>query len=224
MEVVGQASSLIGAYVRIDMFLSGNGLAYIQEFTTNHMNGLRHCSAVLRPDGCIDACYQGLMWRNAGGNETLGGPLKPLPPSSSFIDFLALETNEEKCQAAQGFMAPVAELPSCDPAPSSILEANFSLASPTNPLLLDYAYDASDTIVEATVPTGYELFVAAADGTLVASAGSSCPPPGATSVPPQPTDSLTSIPLNGENVVVYVCSAGQIVGRCVYIFSSFEVR
>lgn len=115
LNVVRQASTLIGVYVRIDMFLSASGLAYIQELTTNHINGLRHCTAKQRADGCIDACYQGLRWRNAGGNATLGGPLKPLPPTSSFSEFLAVATDGEKCQEAMAYTAFPAKTPSCDP-------------------------------------------------------------------------------------------------------------
>lgn len=99
------------------------------------------------------------------------------------------------------------------------LDADFSLVSPTNPIFLDYGYDSVNTIVDVTVPTGYDVFVAAADGTL-ASAGSSCPPPGATSVPLQPTESFASIPLSGEDIAIYVCSSGQVVGRCVYEFQA----
>lgn len=47
--------------------------------TSQHMNGLRHCSAKIDENGCIDPCYQGTMWKEAGGYATFGGSGAPTP-------------------------------------------------------------------------------------------------------------------------------------------------
>jgi len=54
----------IGVYMRIDMFVANNQY-YVQEYTPNHMNGLRHCAAK-KVDGCIDSCFLGRMYSGAG--------------------------------------------------------------------------------------------------------------------------------------------------------------
>lgn len=78
-------SKLIGVYVRIDMFVSGDNKVYIQEYTFNHNNGLSHCSSKLDPiTGCIDSCFMGRLWKDLATNSSnsafeLGGPVTPLP-------------------------------------------------------------------------------------------------------------------------------------------------
>ena len=76
-------SKIIGVYVRIDMFVSGDNKLFIQEYTFNHNNGLRHCASK-RVDslGCIDSCFLGRMWKNNAKNQdqlVLGGPATPVP-------------------------------------------------------------------------------------------------------------------------------------------------
>jgi hypothetical protein len=56
----------VGVYIRVDMFVA-DGRIYVQEYSTNHMNGLRHCAAYFDPvSGCIDSCFLGRMWNSAG--------------------------------------------------------------------------------------------------------------------------------------------------------------
>jgi hypothetical protein len=55
----------IGVYMRIDMFYTGKKF-YVQEFSANPMNGLRHCAAKVDSNGCIDSCFLGRMWNDAG--------------------------------------------------------------------------------------------------------------------------------------------------------------
>jgi hypothetical protein len=84
IAVAQKASEAIGVYVRVDLFLGNNGHIYLQEFSTNHMNGLRHCSAVKDEDGCIDPCFQGVMWKNASDESYLfGGPQTAIPDALS---------------------------------------------------------------------------------------------------------------------------------------------
>ena len=66
----------IGVYMRVDMFVVENSV-YVQEYTANHMNGLRHCAAKTDDQGCIDSCFLGRMWRDAGG--PFGGIPTPVP-------------------------------------------------------------------------------------------------------------------------------------------------
>lgn len=80
VAVAKKASEAIGVYVRVDMFLGSSDRAvHVQEFSTNHMNGLRHCSAVKNADGCIDPCFQGVLWKKNGGVTALGGPRTHMP-------------------------------------------------------------------------------------------------------------------------------------------------
>lgn len=66
----------VGVYIRIDMFVVGNEV-FVQEYSTNHMNGLRHCAAKVDSNGCIDSCFLGRLWNEAGG--PYGGPKTPVP-------------------------------------------------------------------------------------------------------------------------------------------------
>ncbi|KAI2501576.1 hypothetical protein MHU86_12900 [Fragilaria crotonensis] len=79
IAIARQASEMIGVYIRVDMFVGNDGKIYLQEFTTNHMNGLRHCSAIMNANGCVDPCFQGAMWKAAGNNSTFGGSLTVEP-------------------------------------------------------------------------------------------------------------------------------------------------
>ena len=80
-DIISTAEELgrkIGVYVRIDMFLGSHGCIYVQEYSFNHANGLRHCMSKVE-GGCVDSCFMGRMWNAAGGNSTFGGPLTEEP-------------------------------------------------------------------------------------------------------------------------------------------------
>jgi hypothetical protein len=65
MVAIAEALSLqIGVYMRIDVFVS-NGQVYVQEYSPNPINGLRHCVAKEEGD-CIDSCLLGRKWKGAG--------------------------------------------------------------------------------------------------------------------------------------------------------------
>jgi hypothetical protein len=67
--------SAIGVYMRVDMFVSGNDV-FVQEYSANPMNGLRHCAAKM--DGaCVDSCFLGRAWKAAG--VPYGGKLTTMP-------------------------------------------------------------------------------------------------------------------------------------------------
>lgn len=86
-----QLSTTIGVYMRIDMFVAGTNF-YVQEYTPNHMNGLRHCAAKLNDDGCIDSCFLGALYDEAGG--PFGGIKTPVPPL--LVNYTELSP-EEQC-------------------------------------------------------------------------------------------------------------------------------
>ena len=85
----------IGVAMRIDMFVVENKV-YVQEYSPNPMNGLRHCAA--KKDGdCIDSCFLGRMWAEAGG--IYGGPATPVP--TQLVNFDTLSPKEQ-CDLATG--------------------------------------------------------------------------------------------------------------------------
>jgi hypothetical protein len=97
LALAKKASEAIGVYIRVDMFLGRDGKIYVQEYSTNHMNGLRHCAAVKDANGCVDPCFQGAMWKNigTGGNPIFGGPKTPIP--SALEQWMLLEDESAKC-------------------------------------------------------------------------------------------------------------------------------
>lgn len=99
--------SRIGVYMRIDMFVA-NGKFYVQEYTPNHMNGLRHCAARLDDDGCIDSCFLGAMYDAAGG--PFGGVQTPVPPL--LLNYTELSP-QEQCDLLASVSPPTA-VDSCD--------------------------------------------------------------------------------------------------------------
>jgi hypothetical protein len=92
-----QLGSIIGVYVRVDMFVVYEGDApriYVQEYTTNHMNGLRHCSAKLE-DGCIDSCFLGKLFKEAG--LPYGGVSTDIPAYLNSPSFYEELSPEQQC-------------------------------------------------------------------------------------------------------------------------------
>jgi TupA-like ATPgrasp len=83
IDIAIKLGSRIGVYVRIDMFAVGDRV-YVQEYSTNHMNGIRHCAAKQDEFGCIDSCFLGRLWNAAGG--PFGGVQTQVPPILSEFD------------------------------------------------------------------------------------------------------------------------------------------
>mmetsp|Transcript_5507 Transcript_5507/g.9095 ORF Transcript_5507/g.9095 Transcript_5507/m.9095 type:complete len:852 (-) Transcript_5507:96-2651(-) len=83
VKIAQEISLLLGVYVRIDFFVGGDNKVYVQEYTFNHNNGLRHCSSKINDDtGCIDSCFLGRMWKESGSTPDeiiMGGPATTLP-------------------------------------------------------------------------------------------------------------------------------------------------
>jgi hypothetical protein len=96
----------IGVAMRIDMFVEDNAI-YVQEYSPNHMNGIRHCSAKME-NGCIDSCFLGRMWDAAGGDY--GGDLTTVP--SELMDYHTL-TAQQQCDVLQNVPPPTYTSSSC---------------------------------------------------------------------------------------------------------------
>lgn len=88
-ELALSLASTIGVYMRIDMFVANNQV-FVQEYTPNHMNGMRHCMAK-RAGDCIDSCFVGRMWEEAG--QPFGGAPTPVPELLN--GFQALSAQEQ---------------------------------------------------------------------------------------------------------------------------------
>ncbi|KAI2514321.1 protein of unknown function DUF11 [Fragilaria crotonensis] len=102
LTIALEAGARIGVYIRVDMFVVG-GKVYVQEYTTNHMNGLRHCAAKFDPlTGCIDSCFIGRAWNAAGA--PYGGVPTTVP--SALTGFYAL-TPQQQCDLLIGVQPPV---------------------------------------------------------------------------------------------------------------------
>jgi hypothetical protein len=96
----------IGVYMRIDMFVWDNKV-YVQEYTSNHMNGLRHCAAKITDEGCIDSCFLGRMWNDAGA--PYGGHATDVPNKLDGFDTL---TPKEQCDLLKS-LPPTTYVSSC---------------------------------------------------------------------------------------------------------------
>lgn len=100
IKVAEEISVKIGVYARIDMFSDHVSKVYVQEYSTNHLGGLFHCTSQALPGaGCLDSCFLGRMWKNVGGDPVLGGPVKSVP--SELSAYTALSTDDAKCNLAK---------------------------------------------------------------------------------------------------------------------------
>jgi hypothetical protein len=96
-------STKLGVYMRIDLFLSGNNQIYVQEYTSNHAGGLRHCAAKKTESGCIDSCFLGKLWKSESSGGTMyGGPQTALP---TILEEWSKKTDLEQCTASLGAAA-----------------------------------------------------------------------------------------------------------------------
>ncbi|KAI2504452.1 hypothetical protein MHU86_9951 [Fragilaria crotonensis] len=80
IDIAVELGTRIGVYMRVDMFVADKSV-YVQEYSPNHMNGLRHCAAKMDDHGCIESCFLGRMWNDAGGKY--GGIPTSVPPKLS---------------------------------------------------------------------------------------------------------------------------------------------
>jgi hypothetical protein len=95
LEYGRQLSESIGVYMRIDMFVTDDNRIYVQEYSRSHNGGLRHCAAKLSDeDGCVDSCFLGRNWKNAGGDSLYGGPKLTRPV---FLEGYHTKAAEDQC-------------------------------------------------------------------------------------------------------------------------------
>jgi hypothetical protein len=94
IAIAESLSKTIGVYMRIDMFVAAAGdKVYVQEYSANPMNGLRHCASKLDRNGCIDSCFLGREWKLAG--EPFGGIPTATP---SFLNGFLLMDPAKQCE------------------------------------------------------------------------------------------------------------------------------
>jgi len=100
-ELAVRASEALGVYMRVDMFVSGTNQIYIQEYSPNHMNGIRHCAAVETNDGCTDSCMLGRLWKesSSGGSLLYGSSNTTIPTAPTLFDTWALSNTTTQCSA-----------------------------------------------------------------------------------------------------------------------------
>ena len=103
-------SKTIGVYMRIDMFVVGDQV-YVQEYTPNPMNGLRHCASKVDTNGCIDSCFLGREWKAAG--VPFGGTATATPVVLN--GFMAKDAATQCDLANQAIVATTAFKSSCAP-------------------------------------------------------------------------------------------------------------
>jgi hypothetical protein len=107
IDIAEQLSETIGVYMRVDMFVTGSQV-YVQEYSPNPMNGLRHCASKTGPDGCVDSCFLGRAWKSAGG--VYGGNATDVP--SSLGGYLEL-SSAEQCGMTVGIVSQGSYKSSC---------------------------------------------------------------------------------------------------------------
>lgn len=185
-----KASAAVGVYARIDLFASGvTNQVYVQEYTMNHMNGIRHCMAQSTAS-CIDPCYLGVMWQNAGGNATFGGGGVTIP--ASLLDQMTgVSTRCAAAAAGTNLKTSAADIPisTCKHASASVLPSSYPPAmlteSPFPTIRPSYAVPSKSpvsSIQRTTSPT--------------ASPSPSTSPSAALSDQPMPTMAPSGLPSN----------------------------
>jgi len=104
-------SKTLGVYMRIDMFVSGDDKVFVQEYTTNHAGGLRHCAAKESDSGCIDSCFLGKIWKDKSSGTIYGGPQTSIP---SILDGWRTKTKTDQCSISTGVTAGEAFTQACN--------------------------------------------------------------------------------------------------------------
>ena len=94
VSIAESLSKTIGVYMRIDMFVAGDQV-YVQEYSANPMNGLRHCASKVDSNGCVDSCFMGREWKAAG--VPYGGTATVIP--TALGGFLSLDPAKQ-CELA----------------------------------------------------------------------------------------------------------------------------
>jgi len=170
----------------------------VQEYSTNHMNGLRHCSARIE-DGCINSCFLGQMWKAAGGHETYGGPTTSIPEVIMLVNNM---TEEEMCQYAMDTVIDYTTSSSCHPSP------------PTKPPQQSGSFDPPTLQPATTTPSLKPI----TSPTLAPSA----PPVSAVSKTSKPTHPPTSLPTKAPTAPANTNYCDTYVDGCVEVVQTTD--
>jgi hypothetical protein len=96
--------------MRVDMFMTGQEV-YVQEYSPNPMNGLRHCASKTDSNGCIDSCFLGREWNAAGGGVYGGAATAAQGDLDTFLE----KSTDEQCGAmTSSVVAPTKYASSCN--------------------------------------------------------------------------------------------------------------
>lgn len=107
-DIAIKLGEAIGVYMRVDMFVVGEKF-YVQEYSANHMNGLRHCAAKPGTKGCIDSCFLGREYDTAGA--PYGGVAVPVP--IALKDFRT-QSPQAQCDMVAGVTVPSYDFSRCN--------------------------------------------------------------------------------------------------------------
>lgn len=107
---------------------------------------------------------------------------------------------------------------------STVISVDLAQASPDNILLLESLHNPGDTPT-IKVETRQEAQVYAVKGMDIfdnlVNGGDVCSFDG--TALEKDADNFVTVPLNGQDVVVYVCVQNTIVGRCIHFYNSSPV-
>lgn len=109
--IAKELSKALGVYMRIDMFVSGDNKVYVQEYTTNHAGGKRHCAAKESDSGCIDSCFLGKLFKEKSNGTIYGGPQTSIP---SILDEWRTKPKASQCSISIGAESTVAYTQACN--------------------------------------------------------------------------------------------------------------
>ena len=111
-----------------------------------------------------------------------------------------------------------------------VIVANFTTATPNNIFYIQALAITQETVVHVYTPPDGLVFAA-----VVINDDFSGAQPGGQTCPPAPTDSLAvqddmaaskgyvTVRLNGQDTIIYVCSQGVIVARCIHVYQTSTV-
>lgn len=132
--------------------------------------------------------------------------------------------NEDCCGSGTRYDT---ESESCVAVNDGIVNVNFVQASPDNVLLLESLHHSGDT-PSIQVETTKEASVYAVDESDIFSnlidGGKTCRGLNTIGALEKDQDNVITVPLNGKDVVIYVCVANVLVGRCIHFYTDNPVR
>lgn len=152
-------------------------------------------------------------------------PPTVVPTTSSPTDIVSMTPTNGPTSSPSSFptQAPSTmptTTPSAQPTNLEVVVADFSQANATDPITLYSLPDEEGaTNVEVMLPNNQSDVYVITDSSNQGSAGTAtCPPTGGIQVPS--TGTTVTIPLNGIDTEIVICSGSVIIGRCYHRFQS----